>query len=229
MQEGGSVGWDPIYVHVETPIHLKLFILYLLVVLVVGVVRWIRLAWQAWFLPLRKRLSPEALREGKVQADNLAACALAGGLSRSIANPITAILKPGSDAAFALLSRLERARHRFLHAWEIQWSKIQALKRLVLLTILLSMFVLAAGATNALNGVYTEKGPVALRVGAMLGAQLFGAVAIGLFVSAVLYGAASCYESLLMRRKATWNYFCDKCRDELATEQVTSVGTRQAN
>ncbi len=77
MQEG--IGWDPLYVHVERPWYVKVYVIYLFVVFCVCLARSIRLAAQVWSFRGRKTVpvsDVHAPSDVKVLASSLLKCAI---------------------------------------------------------------------------------------------------------------------------------------------------------
>jgi hypothetical protein len=93
----------------------------------------------------------------------------------------------------------------FLYAWEMCNAKAAGMKRMAILTLLLTLLMLTNGVTDILVGVAQEK---RIWEGAVAGglAEVGGLLTLGVFVGAVLYGIASLYEGILARRRASWNY-----------------------
>jgi len=103
---------------------------------------------------------------------------------------------PSSDGSDDSLSGAE-----FLKELALCSLKISAMKRAVVLTLILSALVPIGGAIRILRGVSTEKstGPAAL-AGASV--EVLIPFAIGISVCAALYAVYSIFEGILARRKA---------------------------
>lgn len=93
----------------------------------------------------------------------------------------------------------------FLCEWEMCIAKSTGMKRMAVLTLLLTLVTLADGATQILMGIAQEKRVWSSAVAGGL-AELGGLLTWGFLAGAVLYGLASLYQGVLARRRASWNY-----------------------
>ena len=206
MQEE-VVQWDPMYEH-----HLggatKLFLLYLLIVVAISLAKSIGLARQ--LLRLRRILPKETLNEhGK--AELLAASAIGMRFSTDRSNL-------GSDVSASEYSRiLLQANNKFLYTWELCAAKAASIRKLTLLTLLLSVLILTFSAITILMEIMHLK---SRSIGVFTGtvADELVPFALGILICAVLYALFSLFEGILMRRRARWNYFCAKAKSDSVVE-----------
>jgi hypothetical protein len=106
---------------------------------------------------------------------------------------------------------------RFLYLWEMCATRVASLKRLALLTFLLTAFVFVTLMANLLAQVGTERivgtGFLAGRI-----AESLAPLALGVLVCAVLYATCGFFEGVLQRRRASWNYFIERARNQASAE-----------
>jgi len=194
-----SVGWDPVFEY-HAPLAAKMLLLYLLAVLLFSVVRSASLIRQLWFFAARKL---DLLQESG-NSDEKARLLAASGLANKLPSEVVNKAAGGTGL-------LRQAEGRFLYAWEICSAKVRSLKRLAVLTFLLSTIVCTFLITAVLQDIAVEKAThVAAFSGVLAEALVF--FGFGIFVCTVLYSAYALYEGMLTRRKASWNYFCAKAR-----------------
>jgi hypothetical protein len=202
MQEEAQVGWDPIYVNHTLPWEAKFLILYLLVVLGVWLVKSGKLTRQFWSLSTRKWLPLQKVIIAGEDVNLLAASGLVNRL------PNNASVSP---------TCIRQVDCRFLYLWEMCATRVASLKRLALLTFLLTVFVFVTLMANLLAQVGTEKivgtGFLAGRV-----AESLAPLALGILVCAVLYATCGFFEGVLQRRRASWNYFCERAKNKAPAE-----------
>ncbi len=186
-----QVGWDPISVNHHLPWEGKFLILYLLVVLGMWMVRSGKLMWKFWSLSTRKWAPLPNVNIAGEDVDLLAASGLVNRL------PDNASVSP---------TCIRQADCRFLHRWEMCAIRVASLKRLALLTFLLTAFVFVTLMANLLAEVGTEK---IVGTGFLAGsiAESLVPLALGILVCAVLYATHDFFEGVLQRRRASWNYF----------------------
>lgn len=203
MQDDSQIQWDPMYEY-RMPWESRLLVLYLLLVFAVSVARSVPLLRHLWWFSVSKWRSLQKSDSENEKADWLAAAALANKLSR---HP-----DPTPSAR-----QLQLAESRFLYAWEMCSAGVGSMKRLVPLTLLLSVLVLLTLTIQLLRKILLQK---AFGMAALAGgmSQTLMPLLLGVFVCAVLYAACSLYEGMLMRRKASWNYFCARVKNKQPTE-----------
>src|SRR5277367_3918537 len=135
MQQTPPIGWDPISINSTPPWEFKFFVLYLLVVVTLSLVKFVSLGRQLW--SFRRSSMPKSCGDGE-QADLLAASALRGALPSQVVDRAA-----GESIAPPLMRKVEG---EFVYKWEVCSAKSQSMKRLVVLTFLLSVL---AGAYRA--------------------------------------------------------------------------------
>lgn len=204
--QAAQVGWS--VNEARLPWEIRLYFLYLLVVAGVSIARALSLARQFWRFTARRRASPMASDTEAVRADRLATLALSRPFWLDASDPASifpSILPDQPEDRAAFLRVLQRAENKFSYISEICAAKVGSLKKLAVLTLLVSAFVLVYGATRILTEITTLKGaPIGLLSGSI--AEVLVPLA-GIFISAVLYAVYVAYEGALNRRRARWRYF----------------------
>jgi hypothetical protein len=97
----------------------------------------------------------------------------------------------------------EGAEREFLFAWEVCLSKVRSIRRLVFLTLLVSVLVAAYEVRNILSQIAWKEllGPSAISGSLSEVLTLFW---LGVLVSALLYAACAYYEGALAHRRTFW-------------------------
>jgi hypothetical protein len=202
MQES-QVGWDPMYEPSGLPWGAELFLLYLLLVLAVSFVRSVSLLWQLRPLPVKPRSAGAKTDSETRQTDLLARLALANRLPRD---------HSGSSPTI-----LQEATSEFAHRCELCAAKVSSIKKLVPLTLLVSILLLVESSATMLGDIATEK---RVWIGFVAGrtSELLVQMALGVLVCVILYAISSSFEGALARRKISWNYFVAKARNQHHSE-----------
>ena len=99
-------------------------------------------------------------------------------------------------------SQVPRNEHDFLHACEACSNRIQSMKRLGLVTLLLSVLVTVLLFRAALMRSVEQKIFGVAAMGATV--EALTVFALGIFVCAVIYAACGLYEGILLRRREAW-------------------------
>jgi hypothetical protein len=194
MQDNGPVAWDPISVRYIPPWALRLFVLYVLVVFAVAFVRSLRLSTHLWLFPNRKlaRLK-QATEQESPSAITIAA--LAGNFRE--------ILK--ADLGRHLLSSLRQAEGDFLYLWQLYLLKAQSIKKLAVLTILVSFWVFVMRAAEMFSQIGIQKvASIGLVSGVMV--ENLTSLELGTVVAMLLYAQYAVLEGVLRRRKIAWDF-----------------------
>lgn len=99
---------------------------------------------------------------------------------------------------------LQPAGDRFFYLWQVCASKVGALRRLALVTLLLSVLIAVNGTVRMFVKIQETR---AAGLGAIAGgiAEVGRLFEMGLAVCVALYAVASIYQGMLERRKAAWN------------------------
>jgi hypothetical protein len=209
-----SLGWAYEY---RPPLEEKLFFLYLLWMVVLSAANSVSLVHQLWWFSRDRRTLPGALGGKDRGADVLAIAALTNRLSSNPTLIGTSQPVDKNDDSRSRSQILQEADRRFSYVWEMCAAEIRSAKRHVLLTLLLSVLVLAYGATNISRQIAIDK-----RVGigsfSSSVAELLMQVALGISVCAAIYAVFNAFENALVRRKAAWNYFCAKGKSQSSPE-----------
>jgi hypothetical protein len=96
-----------------------------------------------------------------------------------------------------------RMGYKFLHVWKTCSNKIQSLKRLVFITLLLTVLVSSLLLRNVLIRITEQKAFWPAAVSGSL-AEVTTAFTLGILVCAVLYAACTFYEGALLRSREKW-------------------------
>jgi hypothetical protein len=192
--------WDPIY-EARLPLGSRLFLLYLLVVAAMSLVRSVRLAGQVWCFT---RGSVSKSEIGYEQPDLLAASALCNALPQRFAEGGS-----GENVGSQMMRKLE---NEFVAVWEACSAKVQTMKRLVVLTFLLSVLVAACQLRPVLTGFAQKSfGPAALSGGMV---EVLTVFEPGILVCAMLYATCGLFDGVLLRRKASWRRFLARIENQ---------------
>jgi hypothetical protein len=184
----------------------KLYVIYLFVAVCVTLVRITRLALQLWSFR-RKR---ESL--GGDMGDNfdvIAKAALNGNIERAsnLANSAEAINRA------AILFKVDCIEARFLYLWETCYAKVQSIKALALMTVIISVCVASFGVVDWF--AFLKCGELIADVYGGFVIELSLLMAIGFFISAFLYASSFWLQGALARRRTEWNYLKARFREEL--------------
>lgn len=124
---------------------------------------------------------------------------------------VTAVLVARSIMLVGDIRALHTGNDKFTHIWEMTMARVASMKRLALLTLLLSVLCTVNSAVHVLVKIQEmhSAGP-----GAIAGAtsEVLTLFELGLFVCTALYAVASLYEGALARRRASWNYSSSQAR-----------------
>ena len=106
---------------------------------------------------------------------------------------------------------LRLAGDRFLYVWEMCMARVASMKRLALLTLLVSSLTAVALSVRFLARIQQIH---AAWSGAVAGgiSEILAFFELGLFVCAALYAVSTFYEGMLARRRVSWNYSSSQAR-----------------
>jgi hypothetical protein len=200
----------------------RLFVLYLLVVFLIASIKSLSVARQLLWFSAKIRASSENPGNGVSDAYALAASALANRLSWDFLGHDWNISAGGQkvEASSHLLPPAERT---FRYAWERCSAKVSSLKRLVVLTLLSSVLILAYRTATILMVISYLPAVRARTLSGSLAEALLLFV-LGLLTGTVLYAATSLCEGALSQRRALWDYFCRTIKDQQSTEMTAEEG-----
>jgi hypothetical protein len=203
MQNVPPSEWGTLYIEHQLPWEFRLFYLYLIVICVLSLVKTVSLTRRLWSFTRGSLPQSDSVGE---RSGLLVASALASGLSKEASDGGL-----GKDIAPQVI---RDAENKFLIAWEACSARVQSMKRLVMLTFLLSFLVAANGARTMLIPLGIQKATgVAAYVGGIV--EVLTLFVLGTVVCAALYAACSFYEEMLTRRKAAWSRFLGKIENRL--------------
>ena len=196
---------------------LKLFLLWILALFVSSVVRFVKLWWRI-ARHSGMRLSVDEIVRGNFEPDLLATIALAkpspcdADLEKS-----TKFEGDGGDLGVERSLYLLRAADiRFLFLWERYYAVVRSSKWAGSLTCLLSLIMVIYGVFPTYSRYHNDTNLDGTTSFLLAAEQLTTTLAFGLFLAAILYVGASHFERLLMQRKACWNYFSSKMKNDLS-------------
>ncbi len=216
MQDTSLPQWDLASVDIYRPWEYRIFVLYSGIVLAISFVKWLSLARQLWSFSISRHLSLQQHGTSSEKVEFLARSGLANKL------PNEAVAKAWAEGDRPTL--LQQAESRFLFLWEMCSVKVVSLKRLVILTLLLSIFVFVSLTIQFLTDLTISKATgISVITGSI--AESLTPFSLGIFVCAMLYTVYGFYQGLLMRRVASWNYFCRKANMKIEQDKVE--GARQ--
>ena len=194
----------------------------LLIQITLVLIATVRLVNSARSLYLRwgKRFLPEDVLTGGVDSDRLAASALANRL------PCRALLQKGADLEFSreaadpgkVFYTLGVADSRFLYLWERYRADVDSARRAALLVFLLSMVAAAYSAFPIYFGHFNNNTHGGFWSAFWTVKDLFMLLGYGWSCCAVLCLASSFFDRALANRKACWNFFCSRLKNELSRQ-----------
>jgi hypothetical protein len=202
MQDTAQVQWDPASIDVRLPWESRIFIVYLCVISAIFVIKSVNLFWQLWSFRAKIRLGSDS-----DTADSLATLALAHRLPKEIPKGVFTQRSP---------SLIQQADARFLYVWEICSAKVKSMKRLAILTFLISVLVSTALLLRDIAEIGFEK-YIGIGYCAGIMEEVLLTFCSGLCICAILYAAYSFYEGGLARRKISWNYYCTTIKNKQET------------
>jgi hypothetical protein len=200
------------------PTHVRLFLVYLAVIVCMALAYSLILTSRLYSLRSRITVSLRTLSGGTLSAELLAEYALAnrvrlGPLEEGSHAP--GVATHASDelpASSILLS----AENKFQYLWEICDAKIEMIRRLSVLTFLLSFLTVIYGAYPTFIAEFGSgniTGSLALYNS--INALLYR-LALGLCIGAFLYSLFTLFKGAIERRRTCWNYFCAKLNETLS-------------
>ena len=200
------------------PTHVRLFLLCLAVIVCTTLAYSLMLTSRLYSLRSRTTVSLRTLSGGTLSAELLAEYALAnrvrlGPLEEGSLPPDVATR--ASDQLSAS-STLRSAESKFQYLWQICDVKIETIRRLAVLTFLLSFLTVIYGAYPTFNAEFGSgniTGSLALYKS--VNALLYR-LSLGLCTVAVLYGLFTLFKGAVERRRTRWNYFCAILNERLS-------------
>ena len=200
------------------PAHVRLFLVYLAVIVCTTLAYSLMLTSRLYSLRSRITVSLRTLNGGALDAGLLAEYALA---NRVRLGPLEEGSHPSDIATRAsgellALSTLRSAESKFQYLWEVCDAKIETIRRLAVLTFLLSFLTVIYGAYPTFNAEFGSgniTGSLALYNS--MNALLYR-FALGLCIGAVLYGLFTLFKGAIERRRTRWKYFCAKLNESLS-------------
>ena len=207
------------FLWIAQPPSVKLFLLGLLTAVIISLVRFVRLARRLSQYTGRP-ISPEDILKGDADPDLLAASALANRVPSETVPEKSVHPGASTDKASAekALHILRAAETKFLYLWETCHADVASTRRASVFTCLLSIAMVAHGAYTVFEERCANNNNSGLYCLVPTAEQLVVTFAFGLFLCAMLYLGSSFFERKLAHRKACWNYFSSRLRNELTRE-----------
>jgi hypothetical protein len=190
------------------PTLIRWFLIYLALILGIALVRAARLSWHVGLKPERKTKPLESVVDAGTDPAVIAKLGLALSSSTLLrrGDPGHQPLVP-NERRSVVLDTLRKADNEFLYLWNALYADIRSLRRLVQLTLLMSVLVPIYAIFPSFHDLLAT-GHITGLSAAVESFEAFCAhLAWGLAVSAVLLLLYGYFEGVLARRKATWLYF----------------------
>jgi hypothetical protein len=200
------------------PTHVRLFIAYLAVVACIAFAYSLRLFWQLYSLRNRELLSLQTIRDRAISADAFADYALANRVRCEHLQEAKRIQDLTSEASGKADLVLQSAEIRFRYLWENCYAKVEVIRRLVALSLLLSFLIVIYGAYPTFNAMFSSGNATGRLALYETGSALLNRLSLGLFVCAILYVVSSFFEGVLKRRRACWQYFYASSTEKVAVD-----------
>jgi hypothetical protein len=196
----------------------RLFYLFLFIAVSIAIARVIELALQLWAFRRKSTIL------GGDITDNAEAIAKA-----VLKNRIEFAAKL-SDAdkinGPAILFKINCIETRFLYCWERCYAKARSTQTLAGLTLILSFLIAALVCINICSDLAAEENASTLvaAIASWTRQEVFIPLAVGLFFSAIFYVVSRMFESILARRRRSWDYLSARFREEFCSKQQPSDG-----
>jgi hypothetical protein len=178
--------------------------------LVITAFRFFRLTLRLYSWTFRRTIVMSEVQEGSADPEPLARFALASG---SLPECIELGVPELSDRN-AVAGMLRLAELRFAFLWEACMADVESGSRASIVLLLLSVSVVG------FNGIHTylwycEGRNVSIPWCVFqVGNHLIWSFALGVAVSAIVYIVATLFHRVLKRRKAAWDYFSSKVKED---------------
>jgi hypothetical protein len=196
------------------PLHARLFLVYLCVAFCIVLVWSFRLVRRLYSLPRSRSIS---LRAGDLSSESVADLALCNrvvdeALHADRATPTASgAIPPGLQ-----MTSLHRADARFRLRIQECYADALSMKRIAMLTLIVTASVVAYGAFPTWNDLFNNAnitGTMAIfRTIWLLCARL----GLGLILCSLLYGLSAGFRRTIIRRQASWDYLRTIYADETA-------------
>jgi hypothetical protein len=204
---------------VREPLIVKVFLVSMFVVVAIAIVLLARLAGRL-YRHSGGGISREDIVTGKVEPEVFAAYALANKAPNPASRTESSKIESSTDrvAANAVLYSVRAVERSFIYLYESSDAEIESIKRVSALIFLLSLMMVAFGATPTyLWNCNNNNLPELL---CLFGAvdQLLDTLALGLSLSAILHLVSGVFERTLNVRRAGWKYFLGTLKSELSDQ-----------
>lgn len=201
------------------PTHIRIFLIYLFVVICITAVQLLRLVLVLGWTASRKRISVDAILDGSVTYNVLCEAGFAKRLQFSEKEQRRIKeLRASQEKSNMALNVIRAAEPEFAYLSRQSQIRVQLLKFLFQLTLLLSIIVVIYGAYPTWLALYNDGERTGVGALVETGRLLSDRLLVGLLVSAVLLISYGCCERALVIRRAKWSYFVHACKDELTAE-----------
>jgi ABC-type molybdate transport system permease subunit len=99
----------------------------------------------------------------------------------------------------------EAAKMRFEYLWSTLYTSVESIKRLSVLTLLTTLFLISYGAVPTFEANFSNKQATGSFALYQTVAALLNRFAFGIMLTAIFYLLYSLFMTALMKRRATWN------------------------
>jgi hypothetical protein len=203
------------------PTYVRLFIVYVCFVTIASTIRALVIAWRLYAGTFRPVISVKQLCSDGQPID-LARTALANGIRQRSTHDLEHIMLSESNAA-VFSQHLRSTESNFLALWKAWRADLRTLRRLALLTLLLSFAVLLLGAVPTFFDLYNNGKLTASTALLLTTDQLLSRLALGLFSCAILYAEWLVLERVLIRRRLSWTLFTELVRNKALEIPSTTI------
>lgn len=192
------------------PTHVRLFVIYVVAVGCFVAVRSIQLARRLYRPPGAESLTVEAFLDSGATTDRIATAALSGGIrcKSNVQRRDTQQNECQIATTEESTQRFQEVESEFLTRLEVCEADLASMRRLVPLTIGLSIFVVVYGAFPTWTDEFNNSRLTGNVAACMASERLFARFAIGLGVSIFIYTAYSFFTGTLSRRRIHWKQLC---------------------
>jgi hypothetical protein len=199
------------------PLSAKMLIFYLTAVACVTIWRIGRLL--RYLYPARNLMiiSSQNVCDGTITAERLVQCALAGRMRLGLHDGDS---KPNDKSKPVrrgiTLQILGAAEAEFSYLWDRLFQSVQSTKRIIVLTLLLSLFVTVRGISSIMDGRYmisNDRMPQSVLLQENV-VEMFGILSLSLCFCVFLSLVWTICEGVLRRRRASWIHFCARFKND---------------
>jgi hypothetical protein len=205
----------------DAPLIARLFLVYVGLTIPLAIIRALRLTWR-FFTVRGGRMSIMDLRANSINPDSFAQAALANRLRYEPTQEGTPNKSRNPVGDQVVLQALQIADSKFRYLAGVSETKIASIKRLLWLTVLLSMLVLTFDSFTMWRDFYEEAKVTGLFAWFQTIRILFDWLSIALGGCVILFIISSFLEGTLLRRQVCWQYFYSRTSIDLSIDDRKS-------